>query len=73
MMPKFGECCSELKSAMSGDFEKTFSETDGVLYVSVGYVNTEGGPGWFDGAVIFCPFCGTKIQDRSGITRSRDN
>ncbi|RZK01385.1 MAG: hypothetical protein EOO46_20480 [Flavobacterium sp.] len=33
-----------------------------VLYLSVGYVDTEQGPGFFDQAVLFCPFCGVGLQ-----------
>jgi len=42
-------------------------EGNGVLYLSVGYVMTENGPGWFDQAVLFCPFCGAQLQTRESI------
>ena len=29
---------------------------NGVLYFTVGYVDTDEGRGWFDQAVIYCPF-----------------
>ncbi|RPI91862.1 MAG: hypothetical protein EHM40_14580 [Chloroflexi bacterium] len=41
----------------------------GVLFLTVGYVTTPEGVGWFDQAVIFCPFCGKKLQDRDEIKR----
>jgi hypothetical protein len=44
-------------------------EDDGVLFLTVGYAETEQGTGWFDQAVIFCPFCGHKIQDKDEIQR----
>jgi len=47
-------------------------EENGVLFLTVGYVNTEKGPGFFDQAVIFCPFCGTKIQDREEIAKKTE-
>ena len=40
-----------------------------MLYLTVGYVQTPEGPGWFDQALIFCPFCGTKLQDRDEIQK----
>jgi hypothetical protein len=42
-------------------------EENGVLYLSIGCSPTEQGIGWFDMAVIFCPFCGKKIQDEDEI------
>jgi 4-hydroxy-3-methylbut-2-en-1-yl diphosphate synthase IspG/GcpE len=27
------------------------------------------GVGWFDQAVIFCPFCGRRLQDKEDIAR----
>jgi hypothetical protein len=41
-----------------------------VLYLTVGYIATQQGPGWFDQAVIFCPFCGQKIQSKDEIARA---
>ena len=42
-------------------------EDNGVLYLTVGYMDTPAGRGWFDQAVIFCPFCGTSLQTRAEI------
>jgi len=42
-------------------------EENGVLFLSVGYVITENGPGWFDQAVLFCPFCGKQLQTEEEI------
>jgi hypothetical protein len=44
-------------------------EENGVLYLSVGYANTDQGVGWYDQAVLFCPFCGTSLQTRAEIQR----
>lgn len=50
-------------------------EDNGVLYLSVGYIETEEGPGYFDAALLFCPFCGTRLQnyraDRGGDALAR--
>jgi hypothetical protein len=42
-------------------------EDSGVLYLAVGYVKTPDGLGWFDHAVLFCPFCGSALQSREEI------
>ena len=44
-------------------------EDNGVLYLTVGYVRTEQGTGFFDHSVIYCTFCGTKLQDQEEIRR----
>ena len=62
---KFGNCCTSLKEAMSGeDFEPLIQVgDDGVLYMSVGMVEMdENEPGMMDHPIFFCPFCGTKLQ-----------
>jgi len=42
-------------------------EDNGVLYLTVGYVLTDEGPGWFDQAALFCPFCGAGLQTKEQI------
>lgn len=66
----FGTCCEDLKKGMTIP-ENTFFyvSEEKVLYLSVGYTNTEQGTAWFDQAVIYCPFCGTKIQDKKVISK----
>jgi hypothetical protein len=65
---EFGTCCKDLKDAFTAAPTSTFRvEENGVLYLSVGYVATERGPAWFDQAVLFCPFCGLKLQDKDEI------
>jgi hypothetical protein len=66
----FGTCCEDLQKAMTSPPSSFFRvEDSGVLYLTIGYVQTEKGTGWFDQAVLFCPFCGTKLQDRDEIRR----
>jgi hypothetical protein len=66
--PKFGACCADLSAAMTQPETSMFRvESNGVFYVSVGYVSTPQGPGWFDQAVLFCPFCGAELQTRNEI------
>jgi hypothetical protein len=67
--PTIGACCSEMSDALMP--KPLFRiEDNGVLYVTVGYAQTPQGVGWFDQAAMFCPFCGTQIQDREAIRRS---
>jgi hypothetical protein len=66
----FGTCCSELADAMAEPPESFFHvEENGVLYLAVGYAPTEDGPGFFDQAVLFCPFCGSQLQTREEVSR----
>jgi len=62
----FGNCCDELKDAMSGEeFEPLLTVgDDGVLYMSVGLVDLEqeNEPGMVDHPIFFCPFCGKGLQ-----------
>ena len=63
-------CCKDLADAMTSPPNSFFRvEENDVLYLTVGYVQTTEGTGWFDQAVIFCPFCGTKLQDKEEIQR----
>jgi len=64
----FGSCCAELEDAMKAPPNSTFRiEDSGVLYFTVGYIETKQGPGRFDQAVIFCPFCGKQLQSKEEI------
>jgi hypothetical protein len=61
-------CCKDLQEAMTVPENSFFRiEENGVLFLTIGYTQTEQGTGWFDQAIIFCPFCGQKIQDREEI------
>jgi len=44
-------------------------EENGILYLTVGYIDTEKGRGWFDQAVLFCPFCGRGLQTQTEVQR----
>ena len=73
MSAKFGSCCSDLADAMNEPENSMFRlEKNGVFYLSVGYIETPQGPAWLDQAVLFCPFCGTKLQDAKKIAESAD-
>ena len=69
-MKTFGTCCPDMKAALTNPPVSTFHFDDpGILYLSVGYVQTPSGVGWFDQAVLFCPFCGVQLQTRESIAR----
>jgi hypothetical protein len=66
--PKFGSCCKELQDAMTVPPNSLLRIAEwGVLYLTVGYLQSEQGLGWMDQAVIFCPFCGRQLQSREEI------
>lgn len=66
----FGTCCNDLSEAMTQPPNSFFVVADdGVLYMTIGYVMTDRGPGFFDHAVLFCPFCGTALQTSEEISR----
>ena len=65
---EFGTCCKDLKDAMEQPPNRFFRADDnGILDLTVGYMNTEQGPGFYDQAVLFCPFCGKPLQTRENI------
>ena len=47
-------------------------ESDGTLFLTVGYVQTEQGIGWFDHACIYCPFCGMQLQSRDELKKKAE-
>jgi hypothetical protein len=65
----FGECCKDLKDAFEQPPNSFFRIDDDVLYMSIGYVQTEQGAGFYDQAVLFCPFCGERLQTKEEIKR----
>lgn len=72
MVRPFGSCCDELKTSMNTPQASCFRvESNGVLYLSVGYASTSEGISWYDQAVLYCPFCGAHLQDPSTIDASR--
>jgi hypothetical protein len=59
-----------MQDARSAGTESFFRiEDNGVMYLTVGMVMTEQGPGYFDQAVLFCPLCGTTLQTKEEIAR----
>jgi hypothetical protein len=61
-MNNFGSCCKDLYEAMNSPSNSFFRvESDGVFFLTVGYIQSEQETGRFDQAVIFCPFCGMKL------------
>jgi hypothetical protein len=64
-------CCTDMANALDGvpnSFLRV--EDNGVLYLTVGYVQTAEGTGFFDQAVLFCPFCGLRLQGSDEIRRA---
>ena len=65
----FGSCCEALAECLAVPNAAFRREDDGIWYLTVGHVDTPQGPGFFDEAVIYCPFCGAKLQDKDDIAR----
>ncbi len=60
----FGECCRDLSDAMDVPRTRFFVQENGVLYLTAGGSDDVG---WFDLAVLYCPFCGTQLQTKAEI------
>jgi hypothetical protein len=65
----FGACCSDLEEAMTTPPNSSFFVENNILCLTIGYIQTEDGIGWFDHAIIFCPFCGKRLQTKEEITK----
>jgi len=65
----FGTCCKDLKDALTLPQQRFLfmQEDTGVLYLSIGRVETDEGMAWLDQAVLFCPFCGVQLQTKDQI------
>lgn len=66
MSDEFGSCCETLKEVITAKEFSPLVEVgdDGVLYMSVGVVDSENEEdGMVDYPVFFCPFCGTQVQE----------
>ncbi|MGH7651580.1 MAG: hypothetical protein ACREMS_07020 [Gemmatimonadaceae bacterium] len=62
-----------MEGALTHDATKLLRvETNGVLYMAVGAIETPDGIGWLDQAVLFCPFCGAQLQTKEEIQQARD-
>ena len=69
----FGTCCEDLKHCMKQPNCLVYVSEDGSFFMTIGYFQTDEGTGWFDHAIIFCPFCGKKLQEKSEIAeKTRD-
>lgn len=44
-----------------------WADNQGVLRLTIGGVKNGAGHGWMDQAVLFCPFCGTRLQTKEEI------
>ena len=60
----FGKCCKDLKDAFEETAYSFFRINDDVLYLSVGCEETEQGKRFYDHAMLFCPFCGERLQPK---------
>ena len=65
----FGSCCDDLKKCMAQPNALIRVTDEKALFLTIGYVQTEQGVGWFDHAVIYCPFCGKQLQDRDELRK----
>jgi len=64
----FGTCCRDLRDALTVGTTSMFRvEDSGVFYLTIGSLTTPEGTGYMDQAVIFCPFCGVRLQERETI------
>lgn len=62
---QFGTCCETLRNVLeSQEFEPLITVgDDGILYTSIGIVDMEDDEaGMVEYPVVFCPFCGTRLQ-----------
>jgi hypothetical protein len=71
---KLGQCCKDMIDSQKIPENSMFRiESNGVMYLSIGYSKTDQGIVWFDQTVIYCPFCGNKIQDKGEIKNKAFN
>jgi hypothetical protein len=71
MEDRFGSCCTELGECLTVESSFFRREDNGVWFLTVGYISTPNGPGFFDQALFYCPFCGAKVQDEA-VVASKD-
>jgi hypothetical protein len=71
---RLGDCCTDFADAMNEPEHSMFrvDEENGVLYLSVGYLETPEGAAWLDQAVLFCPFCGKQLQTKEEILQKSE-
>ena len=63
---QFGSCCETLRNVLNAEeFEPLIGVgDDGVLYTTIGIVDMESDDeaGMVEYPLLFCPFCGTRLQ-----------
>jgi hypothetical protein len=60
----------EMKDALTTSPNPLFRVSEwGVLCLAVGYAESGQGLVWMDQVVIYCPFCGKRLQSQEGIRR----
>jgi hypothetical protein len=58
-------CCNSLKKAVDQPQSLFRTEDDGILRLAIWVVPlADGGRAFYEKAIIFCPFCGTQIQEK---------
>ena len=73
---QYGTCCETLLNVLeSQEFEPLISVgDDGVLYTSIGIVDMEDDEaGMVEYPVVFCPFCGTRLQSDDVVQTTTKN
>ena len=68
---QFGKCCKDLSDALHAP-NSLLRIDAGVLYASVGFTETKEGTGWYELAMIYCPFCGVQLQTREAIKKKTE-
>lgn len=64
----FGSCCKDLAEALLAPETPLLRVSEeGILYLTIGSVKTKMGVGWMEQAVMFCPFCGARLQSNEEI------
>ena len=72
-------CCSDMRETLTElprevePLVRRDEEAGGNLMMTVGLVMTENGPGYFDRAVMYCPFCGTQLQTPESVMEGANN
>lgn len=71
---RFGQCCKDMNDAIGAPHSVFRVADNGVLYLpssirADGPETTEA-HGYFDLAVLYCPFCGKQLQDVDDIAKT---